>query len=221
MPWVGSPVSVRGITPVPGQFDKWITNDRTRAFPAALRNSARRHTSCPAGGWPGHWAAVAQTRAVLALTAATAVGASGAGGGSRGEPGGWRPVGDVSRAAGGSRGCQSWRVSGTPETADWSWPGLGRGKGTARPASATAARGRCRPAPPPARERLVTDLDSDRGVGLEVVIPGRVGGDPPLAAHTTKRPPPWGEQATGVTCSIPDLAPTWCRGSPGRPPGTP
>ncbi len=34
-------------------------------------------------------------------------------------------------------------------------------------------------------------------------------GDPPLAAQTEKRPFPRGEQATGVTRSIPDLAPMW------------
>src|SRR5215470_6213993 len=32
-------------------------------------------------------------------------------------------------------------------------------------------------------------------------------GDPPLAAQIANRPSGWGEQATGVTRSIPDLAP--------------
>ena len=46
-------------------------------------------------------------------------------------------------------------------------------------------------------------------MGLEVVVPGRVAGDPPLAATIAMRPSGCGLQASGVTRSVPDLAPVW------------
>ena len=65
-----------------------------------------------------------------------------------------------------------------------------------------------------------------RGWALRLEYQAGWVGDPPLAAQIAKRPSPWGEQASGVTRSIPELAPMWwmrisvvpAHGPPTRPP---
>ena len=47
------------------------------------------------------------------------------------------------------------------------------------------------------------------GLALRLRYQSGWAGDPPLEPTIAKRPSPWREQASGVTRSIPDLAPMW------------
>jgi hypothetical protein len=59
------------------------------------------------------------------------------------------------------------------------------------------------------RERLGTHLDFDPGVGLEVVVPVRVGWRSSMGGDDREAAVFLGKQPSGETRSIPDLAPTW------------
>src|SRR6266550_5109114 len=59
------------------------------------------------------------------------------------------------------------------------------------------------------RERIGTHLDCDTGVGLEVVVPVRVGGRSAVGGGDREAAVWLGLKASGVTRSIPDLAPMW------------
>src|ERR1019366_10779813 len=99
--------------------------------------------------------------------------------------------------------------------AAWSWPGLRRGQGTPGFGHSATSFGhssaRAVPSSSCARTVNVWGPASTAILGLALRLTYQIGwvGDPPLAAQIANRPPGWGEQATGVTRSIPDLAPMW------------